>query len=253
MKKIEDLSTLVSLYEGWEESMIRSCFQGVMGEAYADDPEDPRSAIVYVNCFAFAAGKPNEALVAAWYGEKVDSFAIITARDASWHEIFEKVGKEKSRCVERYAIKKEKGIFDIKKLTRLAEQLSEEYELKPIDQEIYRQCMKYDWSVDFVHGYQTYEEYQKYGLGIVALRNGEVVSGASSYASYPGGIEVEVDTKEEYRRNGLATACAAKLILECLERKLYPSWDAQNKWSVALAEKLGYHYSHTYTAYEMWK
>lgn len=117
MKKIEDLSTLVSLYEGWEESMIRSCFQGVMGEAYADDPEDPRSAIVYVNCFAFAAGKPNEALVAAWYDEKVDSFAIITARDASWHEIFEKVGKEKSRCVERYAIKKEKDIFDIKKLT----------------------------------------------------------------------------------------------------------------------------------------
>ena len=83
--------------------------------------------------------------------------------------------------------------------------------------------------------------------------DGEVVSGASSYSSYTGGIEVEVDTKEEYRRNGLATACAAKLIIECLKRNLYPSWDAQNKWSVALAEKLGYHYSHAYTAYEMWK
>lgn len=43
----------------------------------------------------------------------------------------------------------------------------------------------------------------------------------------------------------------AKLILECLEEGLYPSWDAQNKWSVALAEKLGYHFSHEYVAYEI--
>lgn len=35
-------------------------------------------------------------------------------------------------------------------------------------------------------------------------------------------------------------------------RNLYPSWDAQNKWSLDLAEKLRYHYSHTYDAYEIW-
>ena len=49
----------------------------------------------------------------------------------------------------------------------------------------------------------------------------------------------ETDTREDHRRKGLAYACGAKLILECLERELYPSWDAQNMWSVALAEKLG--------------
>ena len=53
------------------------------------------------------------------------------------------------------------------------------------------------------------------------------------------------------KRKGLAYVCGSKLILECLERGLYPSWDAQNKWSVALAEKLGYHFSHEYTAYEV--
>ena len=60
-----------------------------------------------------------------------------------------------------------------------------------------------------------------------------------------------VDSKEEYRSRGLAEICSAGLILECLKRGLYPSWDAQNKGSLALAEKLGYHYSHTYTAYEV--
>lgn len=54
-----------------------------------------------------------------------------------------------------------------------------------------------------------------------------------------------------YRQRGLAYVCAAKLILECLERDLYPSWDAKTKISVALAEKLGYHYSHTYTSIEV--
>ena len=65
------------------------------------------------------------------------------------------------------------------------------------------------------------------------------------------GIEIEIDTREDHRRKGLAYACGAKLILECLKRGLYPSWDAQNKWSVALAEKLGYHFDHEYTAYEI--
>ena len=50
-------------------------------------------------------------------------------------------------------------------------------------------------------------------------------------------IKKEIDTQEDHRRKGLAYACGAKLILECLEKGLYPSWDAQNKWSVALAEK----------------
>lgn len=93
--------------------------------------------------------------------------------------------------------------------------------------------------------------YQQLGLGVVICKDGIPVAGASSYSSYQGGIEIEIDTKEEYRRKGLAYCSAAKLILECLDRDLYPSWDAQNPWSVALAEKLGYHFSHEYIAFEV--
>jgi GNAT superfamily N-acetyltransferase len=72
---------------------------------------------------------------------------------------------------------------------------------------------------------------------------------ASSYTVYNGGIEIEVDTKPEFRRKGLAAACSARLILECLQRELYPSWDAHDLRSVALAEKLGYHADDPYTVY----
>ncbi len=253
MIKLDNVSLIQDWYKDWEESMIWSCFQKVMGEAYVDCAEHPQSAIIYVNCFAFAAGKPDKQLVQDWYAKKVDNFAIVTAREDAWNEMFQAVGKEKCRCVERYAIKKEKDCFDKEELRKYVEQLHPQYEMKMINEEIYNACKNYDWSVDFVQGYKTYEEYQKYGLGVVAFCDGEMVAGASSYSSYRDGIEIEIDTKEEFRRKGLATACGAKLILECLARGLYPSWDAQNKWSVALAEKLGYHYSHTYTAYEIWK
>ena len=51
---------------------------------------------------------------------------------------------------------------------------------------------------------------------------------------------------EAHRRRGLATACAAGLILACLDRGLFPSWDAANPESVGLAQKLGYRFSHEY-------
>jgi predicted GNAT family acetyltransferase len=102
-----------------------------------------------------------------------------------------------------------------------------------------------------VSQYEDYAAYHQYGIGFAILYKNELVSGASSYARYRDGIEIEIDTKEQYRRRGLASVCGAKLILKCLERNLYPSWDAQNRWSVALAQKLGYHYSHVYDAYEI--
>ena len=62
-----------------------------------------------------------------------------------------------------------------------------------------------------------------------------------------------MDTREDHRRKGLALCCAAQLILSCLEKGKYPSWDAANRASVALAEKLGYHFDREYPALEVQK
>ena len=78
-----------------------------------------------------------------------------------------------------------------------------------------------------------------------------IVAGASSFSRYKEGIEIEVDTVPEERRNGFATIACAALILRCLREGLYPSWDAQNMNSVHLSEKLGYEFDHEYVAYEV--
>ena len=51
---------------------------------------------------------------------------------------------------------------------------------------------------------KDYNAYKKLGLGVVILKDGDVVAGASSYSTYDKGIEIEIDTKEGYRRKGLA-------------------------------------------------
>jgi len=142
-------------------------------------------------------------------------------------------------------------VLDRAKLQGFVSALPSVYELKLIDKVLYDKTRSIPWSADLCWNFPTYEDYQENGLGVVVLKDGEIVSGASSYIYYRGGIEIEIDTREDERRKGLATACGARLILECLERGLYPSWDAHNKESLALAEKLGYQFDREYPAYEI--
>ncbi|MGL5086426.1 MAG: GNAT family N-acetyltransferase, partial [Clostridium sp.] len=60
---------------------------------------------------------------------------------------------------------------------------------------------------------------------------------------------IEIDTHPEHRRKGLATVAASALILDCIKRGKYPSWDAANLESVDLAKKLGYVFKEAYDTY----
>lgn len=242
-KKIE------SIFEAWEETLIWSCIEGVMGEIYANANED--AAMALLGDFAFFAGKPCEELVRLKPESSKQDFIIMVPQSEEWAKLIEKCYGEKAKRVTRYAVKKEKNIFDIEKLKQAVSSLPNGYELKLLCEEEYHMCQKNEWSKDLVSQYKDYDMYKSLGLGAVVLMDGDVVAGASSYSTYKEGIEIEIDTREDHRRKGLAYACGAKLILECLDRGLYPSWDAQNKWSVALAKKLGYHFSHEYVAYEI--
>ncbi len=250
------MAAIAPLFAGWEESLIWSCLQGYMGEAWADSEENPQAARIMLADFCYFAGKANRGLVAEEIKTHTRKFVIMVppldARGEAWAKEIEAVYGECCKRVERYAIKKEPGIFDREKLTRLAGSLDAEFEVKLIDEGIFKQTREQDWAKDFTSQYVDFKEYHKRGLGVAVVRQGELVAGASSYTVYRGGIEVEIGAKEGYRRRGLASACGAKLILECMDRGLYPCWDAQNKWSVALAEKLGYHFDRAYPAYEVY-
>ena len=239
------------LFDGWQETLIWSCLQSVMGEIYADDPEYPQSAKAVLGDFCFFAGLPQRELILHKPLTCVRKFMIMVPQNDEWAQLIGECYGARARKVIRWAFLKEPDAFDDARLRQLVNSLPSEYSLELIGEELYGQCRSRDWSRDLVGLFDNYEMYRRLGIGVAVTVGGTLVSAASSYARYREGIEIEIDTKEEYRRKGLASACAAQLILECRKRGLYPSWDAQNPWSAALAEKLGYHRAGEYTAFEI--
>ncbi len=242
---LEDTSKVKDLFSGWQETLIYSCVQKIMGKIYVTDPDAPVSALAYVGCFGFFAGEPDRELVE----NKPEGFSILTPQNDEWAQVIEDV-YPKARKVSRYAIKKNTK-FDTAALQKNIDMLPEGYEIREIDSEIYDKCLESSVTCDFVSSFDDKKQYLDIGRGVVIMKDGKVVSGASSFSRYKEGIEIEVDTVETERRNHLATIACSALILRCLKEGLYPSWDAQNMNSVHLSEKLGYEFDHEYTAYEV--
>lgn len=237
------------IFGHWDETIIWSCLQGIMGEIHMNTAED--AAIAILGDFIFCAGVPNEELVKFKPESRRQDFMIMVPQNDEWAMLIEMCYGEKAKKVTRYATKKDKNSFDVSNLKKAVLELPAGYKLKILEEAEYDICWENRWAKDLVSQFKDYETYKKSGVGAAVLKDEELVSGASSYSRYDKGIEIEIDTREDHRRKGLAYACGARLILECLDRGLYPSWDAQNKWSLNLAKKLGYHFSHEYTAYEI--
>ena len=249
IERLEDTKKAAPLFGDWPETLIWSCLQRVMGRVYVDDLKNPQSAMAFLGDFMFLAGEPNRELALYRPEDFQKNCVLMVPQNDQWASVIGDSFGGRVKPMTRYAIKKEPEVFDRERLLPFTRALPAGYRLEWIGEELFYRCREQEWSIDFVSQYPEYDGYQTWGLGVVALREGTMVAGASSYSSFRGGIEIQVNTQPEHRRRGLATACCARLILECLDRGWYPSWDAQNLWSVGLAKKLGYHFSHSYECF----
>lgn len=263
IQRLENPQAAVSLFDGRHNGILLSCLQGIMGAVYGDgECEDaPASAMAVLGDFCFLSGQPSESLL-RYRDEKLPrEYAILIPGDEEWEKLLEGYFGKRARRFARYAMKAEMKDFDRNRLRMLSGKLPDGFELRRMDEKLYELCKREEWSLDLVSQFPDYETYSRLAVGVAAVKTKcpdegdsckEIpVSGASAYAGYRDGIEIEIDTKAEYRRMGLASACGAGLILVCLERGIYPGWDAHNLESVDLAEKLGYHLDFVYTAYEV--
>lgn len=234
VKKTEDL------FAGWEVPMVRACLQGHMGrvQTFGED-----SALASIGDFCFLAGEPVPELV-----ELTDAPILVPCREG-WAEQIKAVLGEGAAPFTRYATRPAVEGFDLNKLFYFTESVPEAFSVVSIDKEIYFTLAEQEWSRDLCGNFTDVGDFARRGVGFAVLREGMPVAGAASYAVCDGAIEIEIDTRPDFRRQGLASACGAKLILECRKRGLYPGWDAHNSHSLALAEKLGYRLERPYTAY----
>ncbi len=123
-------------------------------------------------------------------------------------------------------------------------QVPEGYRLDEMDQSAFERH-------PFSHGknYPCWEAFQAEGSGAVIYHGREIAAAASSFLSLDGEIELDVSTEESHRGKGLATACIARMLQDCMERGIIVHWDAQNDISRHLAEKSGFETDTAYPVY----
>lgn len=255
--KVQDTSKVKDLFEGWEETIIYSALDNIMGEIYTDTSPDTKadSAMLQLGEFILFAGKPSEELVGYRPEGYKSNFAIFIAKhdenEQLWHSVIEKVYDSRAKRITRYATKKEPHVFDTELLCKTANSLPEGYSFALMDEALYNECRKLEWGKDFVSQYPSWEKYKENAVGVMCINNGEIVAGMSTFSHFKGGIELELATREDHRRKGLAKAVSAKILLECQKRGLYPSWDAANIASITMAKFFGYQFDCEYPAYEI--
>ncbi len=258
----EKRSILKPLYRWTADTSVISCLEGRnSSRAWADNAENPTAAVVQLGgfrknsgAFSFIAGDPAspcaKELIMAWPEEFLGLGTILVPENKEWAALIKEVLGERYNEEERYATSKTENHFDKDKLAYYAGLIPDGYETRFIDRELFPMAEKLPWSIEGVGNFRDYDEFENNNaIGVAALKDGEIVCIASSFSAYSGGIEIEIDTHTEHRRKGLARACVSRLILECLGRGLYPSWDAATKISLSIAESLGYVFDKSYIAH----
>jgi GNAT superfamily N-acetyltransferase len=243
-------SMIARFFDNATDTTIFSYLEGYMGRGWVNDLDHPTCARIITGDFCFFGGDclaPGAAeLVETAARDAVGQIVICIPPNDGWNELIQERTDGPVK-LERYAMN-QRPTFDREKLTSFVEGIDPKYELRRIGQGLYDLAMEDSLTKDYVCNFESAEDFVRRGLGYCILYDDQIIAGASSYTVYNNGIEIEIATRPEFRRQGLATAVGARLILACLDRGLHPNWDAANKESVAVAEKLGYVFSHAYPA-----
>ncbi|WZX99965.1 GNAT family N-acetyltransferase [Bacillus sp. FSL W7-1360] len=239
---------LFPMFEGIQSTILLSCLQGHMGEAWVNDRTNPTAAQVTIGIFTFYGGDPH-AKGARELLCNLPEDALVIVHTDEWKKQIETIHQGAFEKFHRYQFKKNAGDLDREHLQSLLASLPEGYELKKMDENIAHHPSLQEVSEDFTAQFESIEDFLARGEGFAILHEGQVMCGASSYSIYDDGIEIEVGTHPDHRRKGLATIVSAALILDCLAKGKYPSWDAANPESTELAKKLGYVYEEAYDTY----
>lgn len=237
----QDLKRIAPLFQDIRFFMGNSVLDGMMGTAYVDCVSHPQIAFLQVRDYCFMSGTIEKETLRKLIDQNFSNKILIPSDSLS--KILEELYPNQLIKKERYSLKKD-VIFDISKLEHMANLLPKEVLLFKIDGALAKR-IKEEKFINITDDYKTY------GIGYCCMYQNEIIGVASSNIYYQDGIEVNIKVKEAYRNQGIATAMASHLILECIKQHKKISWDAANLHSLGLAQKLGFEYDCPYSIYQL--
>lgn len=239
--KVQDLSKNIfieiekMLSENPANTIVESVLYGNVGEVFYIYNESLISAMVKIGDFIVVEGEINKQ--AEEYLEHMQTHGEVISSNSKWYDfILENWGEG---CINKRVIFNSDYI-NKSNLKEIIVAMPEGCRIEKIDGIMAKGLLKHRWSRELISNFNSVEEFLDKGIGFVVVNGLKIVSGASSFSILRDGVEVEVDTNTEYRKNGYGTLAGAALVLYCLENNLKPHWDAMNPIACKIAEKLGY-------------
>ncbi len=220
--------------------------EGQMGQAFVDDLDQPTIYHVVIGPFHYFAGtavSPQSQTMMA----SLPRYNLLMPSSDGWAALARQQFGESLQTNERHSFSSDS--LSTSHLNRLLNEGSFQGEVVALDAALAEQMSAAGTLYFDLADFDSAEDFAARGLGFVARIAGQPVGIAYSSLVCSQGIEVSIFVDEAYRRQGVATAVAAHLLLACLERGLHPNWDAANPESVQLANKLGYRSTGSYEAY----
>lgn len=229
-----DRVRLVSLFENFPvmPTVVSAILRYGMGRALVDDVERPRVGLAKLD-FTFVAGDTTTE-AAQWIAQHAAHDVV--SLDPNWHGHLRATHGDKLTAHGRTSFRSAR--FDRDFLARAIEELPRDFIVVRVDAGNVEDFATLGPSL--VGNFNSREEYLARGLGFGIQHGGEFVSAVSSFCVAGNELEIEIQTRPMFRRRGLATIAAARLILHCLDHGITPHWDAHNEPSAQLARKLGF-------------
>ena len=231
----------------YDRVLIDSVLEGRFGSAHADSAGAPAVARLDSGAFTMLAGDP--AATAARELIHLAPISYVTPQTNEWRRLLEEefAGRIAALPFTDFS----PAGLDPARLAHLVQQLDSTLALRRIDDALAERLPAALENDYFFENYWSIDDFLKRGIGYCVLRQDGIVSAATAMAASRTSIDIEIETAPAYRRRGLGTAVAGRLVLYCLEHGIEPRWLAANAASEALAQKLGYSRGETYVTFEI--
>lgn len=203
----------------------------------ADDRVKPNVALAFIGgCILYAGDSNHEAARSLVQAMKVQP--LILPHPKQWATLIKDVWLDRVKLEERFFLPF--SSLNRKTLAQIELGTSPGFALKRIDAEIACRLEAEMDEVAQLHHYFSLEDFVTRGGGFCIVKGEEICSMAIAFLEGNKAIQIQIATKDQFRRRGLATIAGAALLNHCLDNGIRADWDASTISSRALAYKLGY-------------
>lgn len=215
--------------------------EGSTGKVLVNNQETPSVVILNIpEQKIYILGGDEKHPTARKFIADLPGLSMLLLGKQDWKSVLEELQNGKLITLKRFAFSS--SSLQLDQLNNIKSKLSNRFQIKRIELAHAQQIMteKSNLTDGQLFGFSSAEDFMERGFGYCAFENEKMICIASTGAVCSKGIEVQINTHEKYRGQGLASATGAALIIECLEKGIDPNWDAATEISAGLAKKLGY-------------